>query len=167
MDAIEVFREFANRPLEAVDQLPELTEKQLNAHPDGHPNSVAWLLWHTGREVDVQLSALSRHPEIWREEGFRERLGLGEAGDEVGFGHAADQAQAIRSDDQATLTEYVKAALRALVSYAETLEPEDWDEVVDHTWDPPVTRGVRLVSIADDATQHIAQAAYVAGMPQL
>ena len=29
-----------------------------------------------------------------------------------------------------------------------------------------MTRGVRLVSIIDDAAQHIAQAAYVCGMPR-
>ena len=37
--------------------------------------------------------------------------------------------------------------------------------MVDEQWDPPVTRGARLVSILDDAAQHIAQAAYVLGMP--
>ncbi len=167
MDALEVFRDFASRPTQAVAELPELTEEQLNAHPGGHPNSVAWLLWHTGREVDVQLSALSRKPEVWRENGFRDRLNLGNAGDDLGYGHEADEARAIRSGDQAALTEYVQATLRAMVAYAETLESGDWDEVVDHTWHPPVTRGARLVSIVDDATQHIAQAAYVAGMPEL
>ena len=28
--------------------------------------------------------------------------------------------------------------------------PDDLDRVVDRRWDPPVTLGVRLVSIADD-----------------
>ena len=31
-------------------------------------------------------------------------------------------------------------------------------------WDPPVTLGVRLVSIADDSIQHAGQAAYVRGL---
>ena len=38
------------------------------------------------------------------------------------------------------------------------------DRVVDRTWDPPVTLGVRLVSILDDDTQHAGQAAYVRGL---
>ena len=38
------------------------------------------------------------------------------------------------------------------------------DDVVDRRWDPPVTRGVRLVSIADDCLQHAGQAAYVRGL---
>jgi hypothetical protein len=36
--------------------------------------------------------------------------------------------------------------------------------VVDETWDPPVTLGVRLVSVYDDDTQHVGQAAYVRGL---
>ncbi len=38
------------------------------------------------------------------------------------------------------------------------------DKVVDRRWDPPVTMGVRLVSIADDCLQHVGQAAYVRGL---
>ena len=34
----------------------------------------------------------------------------------------------------------------------------------DERWDPPVTLGVRLVSIADDSLQHMGQAAYVRGL---
>jgi len=34
---------------------------------------------------------------------------------------------------------------------------------VDQSWDPPVTCGVRLISIIDDAAQHVGQAAYVVG----
>ncbi|AGF71087.1 mycothiol transferase [Corynebacterium halotolerans] len=167
MDANEVFRGFAERPAGAVDQLPELTPEQLNAHPAGHPNSVAWLLWHTGREIDVQLSTLNDRPQVWEESGFRERLNLGEAGDSFGYGHDVEQAAAIETGDQRTLQDYVKECLRALIAYAGSLEPAQWDEVIDHNWDPPVTRGVRLTSIVDDAVQHLGQAAYVAGMPEL
>ena len=38
------------------------------------------------------------------------------------------------------------------------------DRVVDESWDPPVTLGVRLVSILNDDTQHVGQAAYVRGL---
>lgn len=36
--------------------------------------------------------------------------------------------------------------------------------MVDTSWDPPVTLGVRLVSMVDDMVQHVAQAAYLRGM---
>ena len=40
----------------------------------------------------------------------------------------------------------------------------DLDVVVDERWDPPVTAAVRLVSVVNDITQHLGQAAYVAGL---
>ena len=44
------------------------------------------------------------------------------------------------------------------------LGPDDLGRVVDRQWDPPVTMGVRLVSVADDSLQHVGQAAYLRGM---
>jgi hypothetical protein len=44
------------------------------------------------------------------------------------------------------------------------LDAADLDRVVDDRWDPPVTLGVRLVSVLGDATQHLGQAAYVRGL---
>ena len=41
---------------------------------------------------------------------------------------------------------------------------DDLDRVVDEAWDPPVTLGVRLVSVAVDSLQHAGQAAYVRGV---
>jgi hypothetical protein len=38
------------------------------------------------------------------------------------------------------------------------------DRVIDTRWDPPVTVGVRLVSVVNDCTQHVGQMAYVRGL---
>jgi hypothetical protein len=46
----------------------------------------------------------------------------------------------------------------------EGLSDTELDRIVDRRWDPPVTLGVRLVSIADDCLQHGGQAAYVRGL---
>jgi len=48
--------------------------------------------------------------------------------------------------------------------YLEGLTPDDLDRVVDDRWDPPVTLGVRLVSVVNDDAQHLGQAAYVRGL---
>lgn len=161
MNISEIFAGLANRPLEAARNLPELSVQELNAHPGGHPNSIAWLLWHTGREVDIQLAKLSGKPEQWQR--FRERFALGELGDSMGYGHTAQQAAQIRVEDQQLLLDYLEAALDALGEYAGGLTEEQFDEIVDRGWEPAVTRGVRLVSVADDAIAHVAQAAYAAG----
>ena len=45
-----------------------------------------------------------------------------------------------------------------------TLSGDDLDRVVDRRWDPPVTLGVRLVSVVGDDLQHVGQAAFVRGL---
>ncbi|MBE8146164.1 DinB family protein [Brevibacterium casei] len=157
----ELFADFAQRPIDAAKGLPTLTPEELNAHPGSHPNSVAWSLWHIGREVDAQLSDLTGNPQVW--EHYRDRFDLGKIGDTVGYGHTPGQAAEIVVNDQGLLVDYLSAALRALIDYANGLSADDFDVVIDDSWNPPVTRGVRLVSIVDDAAQHIGQAAYAAG----
>ena len=165
MDAIDLLRDLAPRPRDAARALAEdLTPEILAAHPGGHPNSVAWLLWHTAREMDAQLAALRGVEQVWTAQGFDARFGLGEVGDQVGYGHTADQARSITVDDPELLIEHLEAVTDALTAYLETLTDDDLDDVIDEQWDPPVTRGVRLISLIDDAAQHVGQAAYVVGM---
>ena len=161
MNSIEILTDLSQRPLQAAQALPELSPEELNSHLGGHPNSIAWLLWHSGREIDVQLSDLTGHPQQW--EDFRERFGLGEIGETFGYGHSPEQAAEIRVDDQQLLVVYLKATLNAFTDYLETLSEDDFDEIIDANWTPAVTRGVRMVSIIDDAIQHVAQAAFIAG----
>ena len=56
----------------------------------------------------------------------------------------------------------VRSATHAVI--ADARRPDVLAEVIDENWDPPVTLGVRLVSVIDDDTQHIGQAAYVRGL---
>jgi hypothetical protein len=62
------------------------------------------------------------------------------------------------------LADYLRASHEATVAYLRTVTEGDLDEVIDRNWSPPVTRGVRLVSIADDDAQHVGQAAYLRGL---
>ena len=167
MDSLDVLRDLASRPRHAAAALRgRLDPSILNARPGGHDNSVAWLLWHTGREIDVQLADLSGDEQVWTSRGYDRRFGLGELGGSVGYGHSPAEARRIIIEDGPGLLDYVDAALAALEGYLGTLTAADLDEVIDEQWDPPVTRGARLISIVDDAIQHLAQAAYVLGMPQ-
>lgn len=162
---VDVLDDFAGRPLEAAERLArDLTGAPLNAHPGGHDNSIAWLLWHTGREIDVQVAGLTEGQEVWSSQGFDSRFGLGELGDSVGYGHTPAEARAVVVDDAALLLDYLRAATDALRAHIRSLSADALGEVIDEDWDPPVTRAARLVSIIDDAAQHIGQAAYAAGI---
>ncbi|MGG5171083.1 mycothiol transferase [Pseudarthrobacter sp. J1738] len=161
MDTHDILADFIQRPADAARGLPALSAQQLNAHPSGHPNSIAWLLWHSGREVDVQLAHLSGKAQVW--ESYRNLFDLGELGETVGYGHTVEQSHQIQVSNQKLLVDYLEASLRALGDYVGARSETDLDAVIDNSWETPVTLGVRLVSIIDDAIQHVGQAAYAAG----
>ena len=80
MKTHDILRDAASRPgIEAAVAVKGLSAEALNAHPCGHPNSIAWLLWHAGRQMDMQLSTLNGQPQVWETQGFRERFNLGGA----------------------------------------------------------------------------------------
>ena len=160
---VDVLDDFAGRPLEAAERLAsELNPYALNAHPGGHDNSIAWLLWHTGREIDAQVAQAAGRQEVWTAAGWDGRFGP--AADGHGFGQTADQARAVVVRDPELLRGYLAAVTEESLHYLGGLTDADLDEVIDHDWDPPVTRGVRLISVYADALQHVGQAAYVLGM---
>lgn len=112
--------------------LPSLSAEQLNQHPEGHPNSIAWLLWHTGREIDVQLSALTGN-DVWYSSQYRAALALGDVGDSLGYGHSADDAAQIQLHDAADfdhLRSYVAATLDALAAYCRGLADNDLSDII-------------------------------------
>lgn len=140
MKTHDILRDAASRPgIEAAVAVKGLSAEALNAHPGGHPNSIAWLLWHAGRQMDMQLSALSGQQQVWETQGFRERFNLGELGDTMDYGHTAEQARSIVVEDSALLVEYLVATGEALAAYAETLSEADLSEIIDRSWTPAVT----------------------------
>lgn len=164
MNGIEILVDLARRPQAAAEELRStLTPELLNAHPH-HDNSIAWLLWHAGREIDEQLSHLSGNVSVWIDGGFQDRFDLGVGPHEHGYGHTPDEARAIHVTDADLLIDYLSAAIDAQVDHLETLGEADLARVIDERWDPPVTLGTRMVSMTDDAAVHVGQAAYIAGM---
>lgn len=164
MNAIEILSDLARRPLEAAEHLRgSLTPELINAHPH-HDNSIAWLLWHAAREIDEQLSALSGREPVWTADGFDRRFGLALGHHELGYGHSPEQARGIRVEDPDLLLEHLGVVVTAQLAYLSELDDASLAQVIDDRWNPPVTRGSRLVSISADALEHVGQAAYVAGM---
>ena len=62
--------------------------------------------------------------------------------------------------DLGALVAYLDDAYALATAYLRALTPQVLDDVVDTSWDPPVTRAVRLASVIDDAAQHSGQAVY-------
>jgi hypothetical protein len=72
----------------------------------------------------------------------------------------------VRVDDPGLLTGYHDDVHARTVEYVQKVSTDDLDRVVDEAWDPPVTLGVRLVSVIGDDLQHAGQAAFVRGIAE-
>lgn len=133
----------------------------LHARLTENSNSIAWLVWHIAREQDLQIAHLAGREQVWTADGWAERFDRG--AEDFGFGDSPEQVAAFRVDGPEELLGYLDAVREAAVAYLRTLTADDLAEVIDDSYDPPVTRGVRIVSIIDDAAQHTGQAAFIRG----
>jgi hypothetical protein len=124
------------------------------------------LVWHSARVQDHHVAELVDSDQIWIEDDWAHRFGLAPDPSNTGYGHTADDVAAVRPVRPEALLEYLGAVDRRTHMFLQRLTPVELDRIVDRRWDPPVTLGVRLVSIADDSLQHLGQAAYVRGLLQ-
>jgi hypothetical protein len=139
-----------------------LDDEALHHRPGGTGNPIGWLLWHTARGQDAQVADLAGLPQVWEE--WQERLGMPNGTDDVGYGHTSEQVDAVRIGDLDLLVAYEHEVTLATARYLQTVDEGELEREVDQRWDPPVTAGVRLVSILGDGLQHLGQAAYVKGL---
>jgi uncharacterized damage-inducible protein DinB len=164
MTPAELLTDSLERVRESVTAvLDGLTLDDLTHRPTADANSIGWLVWHLTRVQDVHVSELVEAEEVWVADGFADRFDLPYDTAEHGYGHSSEQVGAFRAEAD-LLGEYYDAVHRRTLEYVAGLTPEDLDQVVDERWDPPVTLGVRLVSVVNDDTQHVGQAAYVRGL---
>jgi len=140
-----------------------LSAEQLAVRIDGTANSIAWLVWHLTRVQDDHVSEVAGVEQAWTAEGWADRFGLPFALDATGYGQTGAEVSAVRAD-AATLTGYYDAVHERTARYVADLVEADLDRIVDERWDPPVSLGVRLVSVIDDDIQHSGQAAFVRGI---
>ena len=71
---------------------------------------------------------------------------------------------AVRPGGPDVLIDYLAAVDARTTAYFERLTPVRARPRGRPRWNPPVTLGVRLVSVADDCLQHAGQASYVRGL---
>jgi uncharacterized damage-inducible protein DinB len=142
----------------------DLSPAQLTERPAPDTNSIGWLVWHLARVQDHHVAELLDADQIWAADGWAARFGLEPDPSNTGYGHDADEVAAVRPESPDALLEYLDAVDARTRRMLEAITPDDLDRIVDRRWTPPVTLGVRLVSVADDCLQHAGQAAYVRGL---
>jgi hypothetical protein len=158
--------------IEIYGRIPPLAEQaveglnadQLATAPAPGANTIGWLIWHLTRVQDHHVAELMDDDQVWTTGEWAARCGLEPDASNTGYGHVPDQVLSVRPESPEVLLGYLEAVHHRTCRMLEGLSADDLDRVVDYRWDPPVTMGVRLVSIGDDCMQHVGQAAYVRGL---
>jgi hypothetical protein len=127
-----------------------LSRDELAWRVDPEANSIGWLVWHLARVQDDHVAEVAGHEQVWTSGGHAKAFDLAIDDSETGYGHSPEQVAEVEVPSAELLVEYVDAVHQRTV--------------VDEGWDPPVTLGVRLVSVIGDDLQHAGQAAYLRGL---
>jgi uncharacterized damage-inducible protein DinB len=163
MTSAEILADAFGRVQEAMHgAVRGLTSSQLAARLDPDANSIAWLCWHLTRVQDDHLADAFGVPQVWTEYGKRFELPFGPA--ETGYGHSSRQVAQVTVASGDLLTGYHDAVHEQTIRLVSGVTDADLSRVVDEAWDPPVTLGVRLVSVISDGLEHAGQAAFIRGI---
>ena len=141
-----------------------LTPEELAVRLDDHANSIAWLVWHLTRIQDDHVADAAQIEQVWTAGGWAERFALPFDAADTGYGHSAADVAAVHVDSGRLLTGYHDAVHDQTIRFVEGITDAGLDRIVDDRWDPPVSLGVRLVSVVNDNTEHAGQAAFVRGI---
>ena len=142
----------------------DLDGAAINYQPDPAANSIGWLIWHLTRVQDDHVAHLAQRDQLYVKDGWAARFGFQESEADLGYGHTPEQVAAVRFGTPDDLLAYYDAVHELSLRYVATITPDELDRIVDTRWNPPVTAGVRLVSVIDDCMNHTGQAHYVRGL---
>lgn len=141
-----------------------LSQEQLAYRIDPEANSIAWLVWHLTRVQDDHVADAAGIGQVWTTQGWVDRFALPIRPTDIGYGHHSDQVATLANASAELLIGYFEAVHDQTIQYVSGLTDRDLDRVVDERWDPPVSLGVRLISVISDDLQHAGQAAFVRGV---
>lgn len=165
MDVTDLLLELYGRiPPLVASAVEGLSTDELTRSPEPGANTIGWLTWHLARVQDQHVADLLDSEQIWVDGECAARVGVAPDPDNIGYGHDRADMESIRPDGPEVLIQYLDAVDRRTRELLRSVSSADLDRVVDDRWDPPVTMGVRLISVADDSLQHAGQAAYVRGL---
>lgn len=167
MHAKDILIEGYGRIREEVHAAVEgLGPDRLSARPSPDANSIAWLIWHLTRIQDDHIADAFGLEQVWLAQDWHRTFGLDLPRHDTGYGHTSAKVAKVQVASGDLLTGYYDAVHEQSLGVLRTVAAKDLERVVDEHWDPPVTLGVRLVSVLSDDLQHVGQAAYVRGLLQ-
>ena len=165
MDASALLIEAYGRIRELVGVASEgLDAAGLTYRPEPGANSIGWLVWHLSRVQDDHVSEIASADQVWADPSWAERTGINRAVTETGYGDGPEDVAAVVPNSAEALIAYHAAVMDRTVEYLAGADESELDRIIDRSYDPPVSVGVRLISIISDNLQHAGQARYLRGI---
>jgi uncharacterized damage-inducible protein DinB len=157
---------------EAFRRIPELVQgacdglgvTDLVYRPEPGANSITWLVWHLSRVQDDHVAEIAGTDQVWADPVWAEMTGIYRDVSATGFGDTPEHVAATVPLSSAGLVAYNAAVTERTVEYLAGVNESDLDRIIDESYDPPVSVGVRLVSVISDNLQHAGQARYLRGI---
>ena len=172
--AVALLRDGFGRVLEGIETLldREPSRSYCAFRPTKNTNHIGWLIWHLSRVQDdhfVHLanSLVARDPRrnsVGSPTDGVQRFQLPYRDLDTGYGHSSGQVEEFGMFESEYLLGYYRSVHQFSGRILGKLEDSDFDTIVDRRWDPPVTAGVRLVSVLNETTKHLGQAEFVQGI---
>ncbi len=158
VDAYQRIRELVHQATLDLDGPP------LTYRPDDGANSIAWLVWHLTRIQDDHISEIDGSEQIWLHSPWAGQLGLLADASNLGQGDGPEQVASINPSSPDALIGYHDQVMDHSISFIRSIDASELDRIIDRSYTPPVSVGVRLVSVLSDNLQHAGQARYLRGI---
>src|SRR3954465_7087320 len=128
-----------------------LSVDELLWRPDADANHIAWLLWHLARQQDDQVAQLADADDdegsVWRGNGWVDRFDLPYPAEAHGYSMSSADVGRFTGADPPLFRGYHAAVHERPFEFVAELDDAAYARVVDDSWDPPVTVGIRLMSV--------------------
>ncbi len=140
-----------------------LSTDGLSYRPEPGANSIAWLAWHLTRIQDDHVSEIAGLEQTWVTDGWAQKFGMAPDPENDGRGHGPEEVAAISPDAELLIAHHNAVSDRTF-RYLDSVDADELDRIIDRSYDPPVSVGVRLISVISDNIQHAGQARYLRGV---
>ena len=112
------------------ETLAQMSIAEANTMPEPLIKSVTWLIWHTAREIDLQISALADQEPLWLAD-WTKRFALDLPDDTEDWRHTPEEAAKVIVNQKELLVDYLSASVELAVNYLQSIDETSLSEVID------------------------------------
>src|SRR5262249_33937853 len=141
-----------------VEAVMGLTPEQLAFRPAPDANSIAWLVWHLTRVQDDHIADAMKAEQVWTSGEWAPKFGLPAGSYHPVSGHRPGRGAAVKAVPAEVLIASYDAVHARPLCFVPPLSDPALPRVVADSWAPPVTLGVRIISVISDDLQHAGSA---------